>query len=249
MIKYDFFLLFQINVFLITSIPGTYKQTRNGYPHGHGRIAYLLAKHSAIINSSSAVVAQASSLGSFVTRHAWLCGEFLKSFSQDTKIDKSEENPELWIIYPSHQNVENSHDGLEGGGCLPYQKHVHKKQRWLNEFLYQWRANTRHRSQAMPHIKTYCRWSDKKLFWFILTSANLSKSGWGFMTGKREKRVIRNINYEAGVVFFPKFVTNTHYFSMDESDTSTPVFPSLYDIPLTKYTPQDNPFVIDALSS
>ncbi|XP_031619996.1 probable tyrosyl-DNA phosphodiesterase [Contarinia nasturtii] len=239
-----------VNVFLVTSIPGIYNQTSTGYPHGHGRIAYLLAKHSAKINNDSPVVAQASSLGNFGrNKQDWLCGEFLKSFCQGTKIDQLEENPELFIIYPSHNNVENSHDGLLGGGCLPYQNRVHKKQRWLNHFLYQWRADRRHRSQAMPHIKTYCRWRDNKLFWFILTSANLSKSGWGFMTAENKKRVIRNINYEAGVVFFPKFVTKTHYFSMDESDSSTLVFPLLYDIPLTKYTPEDNPFVIDVLST
>lgn len=63
----DFYCYFhlQVNVFLVTHIPGTYSETSNGYPHGHGRVAHLLTKHSAPIDDSSVIVAQSSSLGSF----------------------------------------------------------------------------------------------------------------------------------------------------------------------------------------
>lgn len=101
----------------------------------------------------------------------------------------------------------------------------------------------------MPHIKTYARYEDKKLFWFILSSANLSKAAWGAMSKTKTNPSFRISNYEAGVLFLPKFVTNSPYFSMDELDTSTPLFPPLYDTPLTKYSLDDTPFLSDVLFS
>lgn len=167
-------------------------------------------------------------------------GQFAKSFQspQPSRLRKTQ----ICVIYPSLQNVADSHDGLDGGGCLPYGNQFHRKKRWLNSFLYQWRAEKTYRSQAVPHIKTYCRWSEKKLFWFILTSANLSIAAWGFLD-----KFLQITNYEAGVLFLPKFVTHTNYFSMDNLDHSTPVFPSVYDIPLTKYTAADEPFLSDKI--
>lgn len=71
----------------------------------------------------------------------------------------------------------------------------------------QWIASSRHRSHAMPHIKTYCRWSDRGLHWFLLTSANLSKAAWGaFNKGTSLDVPLRIMSYEVGVMFLPKFV-------------------------------------------
>lgn len=235
-------------MFLITSIPGTYTETTNGYPHGHGRVAHLLTKHSTQIDDSSVIVAQSSSLGSFgSTPDAWLTSEFVNSFRRDTKPVGLRKLPSIRVVYPSFNNVANGHDGLLSGGCLPYGNQVHQKQTWLNGFLYQWRADSRFRSKAMPHIKTYCRWSEKKLFWYIVTSANLSKAAWGSLSKSKTSQTLRISNYEAGVLYLPKFITNTTYFSMDNSDNSTTVFPSVYDIPLTKYVIDDTPFVMDVL--
>lgn len=262
-----------MNVFLVTSIPGTYTNSSNGYPHGHGRVAHLLSKHATAINDNSIIVAQSSSLGSFgAGPDVWITSEFVNSFRRDAQPIGLRKMPPIRIIYPSFNNVIGSHDGLLGmcvqrnfnakfvakkmvflfffflgGGCLPYGNQIHQKQPWLNEFLYQWKADGRSRSRAMPHIKTYCRWSEKKLFWFILTSANLSRAAWGSLSKAKTSQTLRISNYEAGVLFLPKFVTHTDYFSMDESDSTTPVFPSLYDIPLTKYVVDDTPFLSDIL--
>lgn len=105
----------------------------------------------------------------------------------------------------------------------------------------QWKCKTRHRNAAMPHIKTYCRWTDDKLGWFCLTSANLSKAAWGAYnkTGNFE-RPLRINNWEAGVLFLPKFVIGKDYFSRRE-------FPMPYDVPLVKYGIDDVPFVSDLL--
>lgn len=70
-----------------------------------------------------------------------------------------------------------------------------------------WKSRQRHRSKAMPHIKTYCRWSTEGVYWFILTSANLSKAAWGaFNKASKLDQPLRIMSYEAGVLFLPKFV-------------------------------------------
>lgn len=237
-----------INVFLVTSIPGTYSETLDGFPHGHGRIAHLLSKHCTPIEDGIPVVAQSSSLGSFGQNPtAWLASEFVHSFRRDSKPNGLRKVPPIRVIYPSFNNVTQSHDGLIGGGCLPYGSQVNQKQLWLQDFLYQWKANVRHRSKAMPHIKTYARWQGNRLFWFVLTSANISKAAWGSLSRTKTNPTLRVNNYEAGVLFLPKFVTKTEHFSIDSADTSTPLFPQLYDIPLVKYSIDDTPFVSDLL--
>lgn len=239
-----------VNVFLVTSVPGTHYETTNaGYPYGHARVSYLLSKHATEIEDAVPVVAQSSSLGSFGANvNVWLGTEFLNSFRRDSRSIGLRTMPSLRVIYPSFNNVTNSHDGLLGGGCLPYGNQVNQKQPWLQQYFYQWKANCRYRSQAMPHIKTYCRWNGDKLYWFLLTSANISKAAWGSFNKTAKLNVpIRVNNYEAGVLFLPKFLTNTDYFSMNESDQSTPIFPKLYDIPLTKYAIDDTPFLSDCL--
>ena len=57
----------------------------------------------------------------------------------------------------------------------------------------------------MPHIKTYTRVSPnlEEIPWFILTSANLSKAAWG-----RCSKSTFILNYEAGVIFIPKFIVS-----------------------------------------
>lgn len=169
-----------VNVCLVTSIPGTHHEGSNGHAHGHARVASLLSKHCAEIEDTSPVVVQSSSLGSFgANPNVWLTSEFINSLRRDNQRLGIRKVPQLKLIYPSFNNVMGSHDGLLGGGCLPYGNQVHQKQGWLQQFLYQWKANGRHRSQAMPHIKTYARWTDKKLHWFVLTSANVSRAAWG----------------------------------------------------------------------
>lgn len=238
-----------VNVFLVTSIPGTHHEGSNGYAHGHGRVGWLLSKHCAEIEDTSPVVVQSSSLGSFgANPNVWLASEFVNSLRRDRQRLGIRAVPQLKLIYPSFNNVSGSHDGLLGGGCLPYGNQVHQKQGWLQQFLYQWKANGRYRSQAMPHIKTYCRWTDKKLHWFVLTSANVSRAAWGSFNKSSSINVpLRVNNYEAGVMFLPKFVTGTDYFSMDSNDETTPPFPMVYDVPLTKYAIDDTPFLSDIL--
>lgn len=77
----------------------------------------------------------------------------------------------------------------------------------------EWKSDKRHRSKAMPHIKTYARVSpcSHHLAWFHLTSANLSKAAWGKLQepkGKGGSPGLYIMSYEAGVLFLPKLLVS-----------------------------------------
>lgn len=78
-------------------------------------------------------------------------------------------------------------------------------------FLFsQWKSDKTHRSRAMPHVKSYTRISPdlNEIAWFVLTSANLSKAAWGNCSATSSNI----LNYEAGVVFLPKFIVSIYLF-------------------------------------
>lgn len=224
-----------VNVFLVTSVPGIH----SGASHGLSKVRFLLSQYSAQIPIEADILAQCSTMGNL---NNWLHNDFIPSFQCHSQQSGQDHAPNFKLIFPSLGNVLHSYDGIMGAGCLIYSNELHEKQLWLTKHLYQWQAEQRYRTRAMPHTKTYARFHDGKLFWYILTSANLSKSAWGSYHAKNPK-IIRVNNYEVGVVFLPRFVTNTEYFSMDSSDASCPVFPLLHDLPLTKYDRGDVPYV------
>ena len=69
-----------------------------------------------------------------------------------------------------------------------------------------WSADSTKRTRASPHIKTYARYSSdySKLYWFLLTSSNLSKAAWGNYEKKEAQFYIKS--FEIGVLFLPQFV-------------------------------------------
>ena len=60
----------------------------------------------------------------------------------------------------------------------------------------------------MPHIKTFARYSNdfSKLYWFLLTSSNLSKAAWGKY--EKNETQIHVMSYEIGVLFIPSIVSS-----------------------------------------
>ncbi|CAH2101303.1 unnamed protein product [Euphydryas editha] len=235
-----------INVFLVSSVPGSHFDL----DWGMNRVGTLLRQHCEIPaseNRSWPLLAQASSLGSYGNDpKLWLTGDFLHNF---TKIKNQpqmlSQPPSLKIIYPSLENVKQSHDDLLGGGCLPYSAEAHKKQPWLNGFLHQWLATCTGRNKAMPHIKSYTRISpdNKKAAFYLLTSANISKAAWGSLN--KGNKALRVMSYECGVLFLPRFVINEDFFPLHENAKNRLIIP--YDIPPTKYTGSMSPWVSDYL--
>ncbi|GBP52738.1 Probable tyrosyl-DNA phosphodiesterase [Eumeta japonica] len=183
---------------------------------------------------------------SIVYMNLWLTGDFLHNF---TKIQNQSQLlakslPKLRLVYPSLENVRQSHDGLLGGGCLPYAAEAHTKQLWLNKFLYQWKAKTSGRDRAMPHIKSYMRISPdaKRAAYYILTSGNVSKAAWG--TFNKGNGALRIMSYEA-VNVLTSFVLNKDFFSLDKSDNDHLSVP--YDLPPVPYEEDMSPWVMDYL--
>uniref|UniRef100_A0A1B6DYN1 Tyrosyl-DNA phosphodiesterase n=1 Tax=Clastoptera arizonana TaxID=38151 RepID=A0A1B6DYN1_9HEMI len=238
-----------INVFFVASTPGTHKGTDyNNW--GQGKLASVLRAHCTIPKDAAdwSVIAQFSSIGTLGAQPSdWLCGELRTTMSNGCGTQLLNP-PTMKLIYPSISNVENSHDGLLGGGCLPYSKRVDDKQPWLKNYLYQWKSEGRFRTKAVPHIKTYTRVSpeNKHIAWFLLTSANLSKAAWG---KRNTTGGLGILSYEAGVLFIPKFINGGYTFPVTKEVDSKdiPVFPLPYDLPLLPYSSRDKPFLIDIL--
>ncbi|XP_050327874.1 probable tyrosyl-DNA phosphodiesterase [Bactrocera neohumeralis] len=240
-----------INVFFIGSAPGGFREGPRGYPWGHPRVAELLKKHCTTVDARTPVICQSSSIGSLGPNiQSWVQHDFLNSLRKHSGAQGLTHFPPFKMIYPSFANVNSSHDGLLGGGCLPYGANTNDKQSWLRGHLFQWSSKQRFRSQAMPHIKSYTRMKleDQSIYWFMLTSANLSKAAWGaFNKNVNIASSLRILNFEAGVLFLPRFVTGEETFPLGHVRDGIPPFPLPYDVPLTPYAPDDKPFLMDYL--
>ncbi|XP_018573355.1 probable tyrosyl-DNA phosphodiesterase isoform X2 [Anoplophora glabripennis] len=241
-----------VRVFLVYSVPGRHYPNNVG-SHLH-RVGALLKQHCTLPSKTTpesegplswGIIAQASSIGSMGKSPAeWLRGTLLRSLASHTKGPlPMNSNATLSIVYPSVDNVMTGYYGHESGGCLPYSKATNEKQRWLQEYMHQWKAEAYGRTRAMPHIKTYCRVSPclTKLAYFLVTSANLSKSAWGGPVGKDSGVYVRS--YEVGVLYLPKFF-DEEYLEIKRtlSSKNKKLFPFMYDLPLVPYKSDDYPW-------
>lgn len=82
------------------------------------------------------------------------------------------------------------------------------------------------------------------MHWFLLTSANLSKAAWGSFEKNESQYHI--LSYEIGVLILPEFTNDDgkEYFSLDDDEAE---FLVPYDLPPTKYTDKDKPWLVDYL--
>lgn len=203
--EYDFS---PINVYLIGSVPGRHLNN-NRTSFGHMKLRKVL-KSSEYGPSEECmtwpIVCQFSSIGSLGKNpENWLESQFLSSLSSIKDLI-SLDKPELKCIFPTVENVRLSLDGYSAGSSLPYSNSVASRQPYLEKYFHQWKAEISGRTEASPHIKTYCRLSPdgKEISWFCLTSANLSKAAWGELQVKGSQLLIRS--YELGVLFLPKLL-------------------------------------------
>lgn len=122
-------------------------------------------------------------------------------------------------------------------------------------FCRQWKVDAYNRSKVIPHIRSYFRISpcSKKLAYFLLTSANLTRSGWGVPNWNKYARHSTNQstdisiymrNYDVGVMFIPKFF-GEEYFDIQrtEDETDKKRFPFLFSLPLVPYEKDDVPWI------
>ncbi|KAG5344947.1 TYDP1 phosphodiesterase, partial [Acromyrmex charruanus] len=236
-----------VNVFLVASVPGIYKADEADF-WGYRKLADVLSRYATLPrNEQWPIVAQSSGIGCFGLFESWLLKDIIWCMSKDTS-KGSKNRPQFQFIYPSIENYKQSFDYQCFITPLSYKAENHSKQQWLESYLYQWKATRTGRDRAMPNIKSYTRISPdtKSIPWFVLTSANLSKAAWG---STKQYKGYSIGNYEAGVIFIPKFITGATTFPVgkEKNDTGVPVFPIPYDLPLTKYKSDDSPSVDECL--
>lgn len=225
--------------------------------------------------NGSSIVGQFSSLGAIDEK--WLYDEFLTSLgggkSEDGTTDlqlPSKTAEGLQLVWPTIQQVKHSIEGWVAGQSIPgVAKNVTKP--FLKSHWRKFDGRHIHREHAMPHIKTYTRYSGNHLAWVLLASHNLSKAAWGVTQKKGTQFMIRS--YELGVLFLPslerRFAQSPfRYFSCTEpSNASTSVSEKVeflsypaepcsdesmtvsfclpYKLPPDLYTVEDDPWVVD----
>ena len=234
-----------VNAFFVSSVPDSHKAGEmNGW--GHRQVASILRKHLSLGEERRwPLVMQCSSIGSLgANADVWLKGDLGRSLaatSDDNKVGEKK-CPEVKFIYPSKRDVFGSYDGVFGGGCLPYSEKTHWKQPWLQELLHSWRSDSRDRSRAMPHVKSYARIEagNEKAAYLLVTSANVSKAAWGTLNKQGDSFQIQS--YEAGVLLLPKFVLSPEKEHFDLKAVKLP-----FDVPLTRYADDETPWFMDYL--
>uniref|UniRef100_A0A6M2DCF0 Putative tyrosyl-dna phosphodiesterase n=1 Tax=Xenopsylla cheopis TaxID=163159 RepID=A0A6M2DCF0_XENCH len=246
-----------INVCLVYSVPGP--RNVDDMSFGHLRLADLLSQHVKNVNEADTVIAQSPSVGMFgPTKNDWAGKEFLTSASASIEQlinDPSQMHtplPKFNFVYPTCKNVKESYDGFEDVRMYTMCKYsMYRKQKWIQDILCQWKAEKRHRSRCMPHIKTYCRVAGSAfakepegLRWFLLTSANMSKNAWGSLPLNPRRTHFQIGSYELGVLFLPKFIFGTDLIPLSDSKEG-PAFPMPYDLPLVRYGRSDKMFFTD----
>ncbi|CAK0812130.1 unnamed protein product [Prorocentrum cordatum] len=206
--RYDFS---AASVALVGSVPG-YHKGAEASQWGHLRLRKLLAQHAEVPlewRGRGGVLAQFSSLGSLQPR--WL-EDFTHTLSTSTAGVDTRLQPALAV--PS---VEQVRGGLEGwaAGCSVPIRRENLQRPFLDGLWRRWGfapaeggALAARAAEAMPHIKTYCRYGPadadgrSTMAWLYCGSHNLSKAAWGEAQRGGSQLCVRS--YELGVVYFPR---------------------------------------------
>ncbi|XP_058736831.1 tyrosyl-DNA phosphodiesterase 1-like [Vicia villosa] len=193
---------------LIASVPGYH--SGNGLKKwGHMKLRSVLQECTFDEEfKKSPLVYQFSSLGSLDEK--WMV-ELASSMSAGLSEDKVPLGMgEPQIIWPTVEDVRCSIEGYAAGSAIPSpMKNVEKA--FLKKYWAKWKASHTGRHHAMPHIKTFARYNNQNLAWFLLTSANLSKAAWGALQKNNSQLMIRS--YELGVLFLPSVLKRRCGFS------------------------------------
>ncbi|RCV13336.1 hypothetical protein SETIT_2G338100v2 [Setaria italica] len=121
------------------------------------------------------------------------------------------------IVRPTVEDVHCSIEGYAAGSCIPSpQKNVGKD--FLKKYWSRWKADHVGRCRAMPHIKTFTRYSGQNIAWFLLTSSNLSKAAWGALQKNSTQLMIRS--YELVYYSCPQTLQSVPQFSCTERNAS-----------------------------
>ena len=179
---------------LIPSTPGYHK------PYAKEKLGYLQVKKAiseytspSSSKSNSPIICQYSSIGSLSKKYlqslasAW---DTRGVHSKVTAASNTDASNNLQLVYPTHQEIAQSVEGISGGGSVPGRRsNVFKD--FLQPLYHKWSSSSssssssasasKHplsRGRNVPHIKTYYQIAaenEEAMDWFVLTSHNLSK--------------------------------------------------------------------------
>ncbi|KAG5361408.1 Tyrosyl-DNA phosphodiesterase 1 [Yarrowia sp. E02] len=227
---------------IVGSVPGTHNNNKWGLL----RVADLLEEHKEDHRGdyegadTDTIVLQSSSIGSLGVKDSWVTPQLVGALDGQSPTDKKGSQsrlPQSQIVWPTVENVRKSFDGYDMGMSIHFKNEsdTHKKQYvYMKDRMNVWKADSKFRTRAMPHIKTYTRFTRAgKLRWVLLTSANISKYAWGSVTASKDAK-FSIPSWELGVLLFPQAVGKA-VFELKDS-----VIP--YDWPLTKYQGKDEPW-------
>ncbi|XP_022709235.1 tyrosyl-DNA phosphodiesterase 1-like isoform X1 [Varroa jacobsoni] len=224
---YDFSLI--DNCYFIGSTPNSIKS-------GLVTVDSILTKNVPPLSKENPVTFCFSSIGTLGQDDtAWLRPTFGRALLANNRTTQKGTNitdvtvNNIQALYPTIEEVRKSFEGYEAGRSLPYSGKVHMKQRWLSKWLHRWKADQVGRSRAAPHVKFYIRTSPdyQRTFWFLMSSANLSKAAWGNLQTKAP------LSYECGILYVPNRPISTDQV----------VVP--FDLPPQEYSSSDRLWIQD----
>ncbi|KNC50226.1 uncharacterized protein AMSG_11973 [Thecamonas trahens ATCC 50062] len=212
------------HVRLIASVPGSYpspgylpptggqgRRMTSATPwtaFGHLALRCALDECAALASgpeTSDSIALQCSSLGSMTKK--WYADQLLASM-EALPGGRGRAGAGATLYVPSAETVRSSVQGYAGGGSLPILSAKVRRAVKAGVAMARWDAAASGLVRHVPHIKSYARVSGndpRRLWWVLLTSANLSKPAWGVIErAGTPSASLRIESYELGVVFLPQ---------------------------------------------
>ncbi|XP_030750706.1 probable tyrosyl-DNA phosphodiesterase [Sitophilus oryzae] len=247
----------EVRVFLVYGRPGIHQPRKNGCPLHF--LGHLLSHHYKIPPYQTdhdlwRIIVQSSSLGKLGrTPDEWFTTWFLNSLSSSVNNQylptlRPTFKGQFSVLYPTIENALTCFLGPVGAWGSRYDADLRDQQRWLEPYLCSWKADSAKRTKAIFHSRTVCRISPccKKLAYFYLTTSNISRAGWGKI--EDGDITVKMRTYHTGILFLPKFFDKEYFEVADLSCGATNnKFPIMYDLPLTPYGPEDEPYCLDEM--
>lgn len=206
-------------VAIVSSVPG-YHSGQQLSDWGQLRLKQLLARHVKIQaedgeHGEQGIICQASSFGNLPKK--WL-DDFHSTLATTSATRKAK--PPMYLVAPTISQIRDSVEGWVSSVALFISKATVTScqslwRRWGPSAASRDRRS-KLRAEAMPHVKTFCRFGQLKgpcgktpgesgetmgVFWLYIGSHNLSKSAWGEVQKGGTQLCVRS--YEMGVVFLP----------------------------------------------
>lgn len=164
---------------------------------------------------------------------------------------QKETNVQLFLIYPTLQDVRNSNFGYDSGGWSHYNplskngKAQHDE--LLHDILYKSYSTQRKTNPSHTKFLIYSKDEFKSIEWVLFTSCNLSKSAWGNV--KLDLSSVNGMNFESGILIsrkhfkngiklIPTTIGENKFLKQDEIAIELP-----FKLPPEKYSPTDEPWI------